>query len=223
MPGLSSRYVDFAHQFAGHRGLECQTSTFHHDLENSLCRIGYMPDKEGSLDLGAIAVQDCVDDRDVGPTLFHLHADIREIMRIVRNAGRVENNLRNRFYIGEVKYKDDILPGEQPPIMDRALFEAVQQKLTDQWTAKTSVRNASNHLLIGLLFDDAGYPMAPTHATKAGIRYRYYVSRPCLMQAYARLTALLYALLISPTASKARPHWPFHPARKAFHDGGYHE
>jgi site-specific DNA recombinase len=32
--------------------------------------------------------------------------------------------LSNRFYIGEVKYKDDILPGEQPPIMDRSLFEA---------------------------------------------------------------------------------------------------
>jgi hypothetical protein len=88
--------------------------------------------------------------------------------------------LRNRFYIGEVKYKGEILPGEQPPIMDRALFDAVQQKLTDQWTARTSVRNASDHLLAGLMFDDAGHPMVPTHATKAGVRYRYYVSRPCL-------------------------------------------
>ena len=32
--------------------------------------------------------------------------------------------LRNHFYIGEVEYKDEILPGEQPPIMDRALFDA---------------------------------------------------------------------------------------------------
>jgi site-specific DNA recombinase len=88
--------------------------------------------------------------------------------------------LRNPFYIGEVRYKGDILPGEQPPIMDRALFDAVQQKLTDQWTTRTSVRNAGDHLLTGLLFDDAGHRMAPTHATKAGIRYRYYVSLPCL-------------------------------------------
>jgi hypothetical protein len=44
----------------------------------------------------------------------------------------------------------------------------------------THVRNASDHLLTGLLFDDAGHRMAPTHATKAGIRYRYYVSLPCL-------------------------------------------
>jgi DNA invertase Pin-like site-specific DNA recombinase len=42
--------------------------------------------------------------------------------------------LRNRFYVGEVRYKDEILPGEQPAIMDRALFDAVQQKLTAQWT-----------------------------------------------------------------------------------------
>ena len=88
--------------------------------------------------------------------------------------------LRNRFYVGEVKYKDEILPGEQPAIMDRALFDAVQQKLTDQWTTRSTVRNASDHLLTGLLFDDAGHRMVATHATKAGIRYRYYVSLPHL-------------------------------------------
>ena len=88
--------------------------------------------------------------------------------------------LRNRFYIGEVKYKDEILPGEQPAIMDRALFDAVQQKLTDQWTTQSTTRNASDHLLTGLLFDDAGHRMVPTQATKAGVRYRYYVSLPHL-------------------------------------------
>jgi site-specific DNA recombinase len=88
--------------------------------------------------------------------------------------------LRNRFYIGEVKYKDEILPGEQPAIMDRALFDAVQQKLTEQWTTQSTARNASDHLLTGLLFDDAGHRMVPTHATKSGVRYRYYVSLPHL-------------------------------------------
>jgi site-specific DNA recombinase len=88
--------------------------------------------------------------------------------------------LRNRFYIGEVNYKNEILPGEQPAIMDRALFDAVQQKLSDQWTTQSTVRNASDHLLTGLLFDDAGHRMVPTHATKSGVRYRYYVSLPLL-------------------------------------------
>ena len=65
-------------------------------------------------------------------------------------------------------------------IMDRALFDAVQQKLTDQWTTRSKTRNATDHLLTGLLFDDAGHRMVPTHATKAGVRYRYYVSLPHL-------------------------------------------
>src|SRR5450759_120825 len=88
--------------------------------------------------------------------------------------------LSNRFYIGEVKYRDEILPGEQPPIMDRALFEAVRQKSLAQWSHRTVVRNKSDHLLKGFLFDDAGHRMIPTHATKAGVRYRYYVSTPFL-------------------------------------------
>src|SRR5579863_6857860 len=94
--------------------------------------------------------------------------------------GALNYLLGNHFYIGEVKYKNEILPGEQPPIMDRALFEAVRQKSLAQWSHRTVMRNKSDHLLAGLLFDDAGHRMIPTHATKAGIRYRYYVSTPIL-------------------------------------------
>jgi DNA invertase Pin-like site-specific DNA recombinase len=88
--------------------------------------------------------------------------------------------LRNRFYIGEVRYKNEIFPGPQPPLLDRELFEAVQAKLTEQWSHRTATRNKSAALLSGLLFDDAGHPMTPTHSTKNGVRYRYYVSQPYL-------------------------------------------
>jgi site-specific DNA recombinase len=88
--------------------------------------------------------------------------------------------LRNRFYIGEVRYKNEIFPGPQPPLLDRELFEAVQAKLTEQWSHRTATRNKSAALLSGLLFDDAGHPMSPTHSTKNGVRYRYYVSQPYL-------------------------------------------
>src|SRR6266403_5639243 len=88
--------------------------------------------------------------------------------------------LRNRFYIGEVKYKGEILPGEQPAIMDRQLFDADQQKLTEQWSHRNHAKSKSDYLLTGLLYDDAGHRMIPTHATKAGIRYRYYASLPHL-------------------------------------------
>ncbi len=88
--------------------------------------------------------------------------------------------LRNRFYIGEVLYKNEICPGPQPALLERELFEAVQVRLTAQWTHRTVTRNKSAALLSGLLYDDAGHPMAPTHATKNGVRYRYYVSQPHL-------------------------------------------
>src|SRR5260221_13426837 len=64
--------------------------------------------------------------------------------------------------------------------MDRQLFDAVQQKLTDQWSHRNHAKTKSDHLLTGLLYDDAGHRMVPAHATKAGIRYRYYVSLPHL-------------------------------------------
>ena len=48
--------------------------------------------------------------------------------------------LRNRFYVGEVRYRNEICPGAQPPLMDRKLFEAVQTKLTEQWSHRTVTR-----------------------------------------------------------------------------------
>jgi site-specific DNA recombinase len=94
--------------------------------------------------------------------------------------GTLAHLLRNRFFIGEVKYRGEILPGEQPAIIDKPLFEAVQQKLSDHQSHKTLTRHKSEHLLKDLLFDDAGHLMIATHATKAGVHYRYYVSQPSL-------------------------------------------
>ena len=86
--------------------------------------------------------------------------------------------LRNRFYIGEVAFKGDILPGPQPPLLDRSLFDAVQAKLTQQWPHRTTSKQKSKALLSGLLSDDAGNKMIATHATKNRVRYRYYISQP---------------------------------------------
>src|SRR5262244_264073 len=88
--------------------------------------------------------------------------------------------LRNRFYIGEVLYKGEICPGPQPPLIDRELFEAVQRRLTEQRTHHVTTRTKNEAPLKGILFDAAGDPMVPTHATKQGVRYRYYVSQPYL-------------------------------------------
>src|SRR3979490_1634394 len=46
--------------------------------------------------------------------------------------GPLAHLLRNRFYIGKVLFKGETLVGEQPAIVDRGLFEAVQAKLSTQ-------------------------------------------------------------------------------------------
>lgn len=86
--------------------------------------------------------------------------------------------LRNRFYVGEVQFKGEIFPGEQPAILDRTLFDAVQAKLEEQRTNHTTARSSTESLLMGLIYDERGSRMTPTYATKNGVRYRYYISSP---------------------------------------------
>src|SRR5258705_7975856 len=81
--------------------------------------------------------------------------------------GPLAHFLRNRFYIGEVVFKGEVLPGEQPTILDRDLFEAVQAKLNDQRNNHTITRGKSESLLIGRVYDDRRNRMTPSHARKA--------------------------------------------------------
>ena len=94
--------------------------------------------------------------------------------------GPLFHMLRNRFYLGEVKFKGEILPGPQPALLDRTLFEAVQKKLTEQRSHHTTTRIRTRALLAGLLFDDAGHRMILTYASRNRVRHRYYVSAPCI-------------------------------------------
>ena len=94
--------------------------------------------------------------------------------------GPLAHMLKNRFYVGEVAYRGEVHPGEHEPIVDRAIFASVQAKLAEGSIARTLKRSQSPHLLTGLIFDDAGHPMSPTHANKNGVRYRYYVSHALL-------------------------------------------
>src|SRR5207247_895411 len=66
--------------------------------------------------------------------------------------GPLAHFLRNRFYIGEVVFKGEILPGEQPAILDRDLFRVVQANLNEQRNNHTVTRAKSESLLIGRLY-----------------------------------------------------------------------
>jgi Recombinase len=69
--------------------------------------------------------------------------------------------LRNRFFVGEVVYKGEPLPGPQQPILERALFDAVQAKLADQDNNHIRTRLRSEALLVGKIYDDIrGYSPA---------------------------------------------------------------
>lgn len=88
--------------------------------------------------------------------------------------------LRNRFYVGEVNYRGQIYPSEQPPILDRKVFYRVQRMLSSQRSHQTRNRTSFSHLLTGLIFDDAGHRMSPTQAQRNERHYGYDVSRPLL-------------------------------------------
>ena len=90
--------------------------------------------------------------------------------------GPLAHLLRNRFYIGEVVFKGEVLAGEQSAIVDRDLFDAVQTKLTEQNNNHKATRMKSDALLAGRIYDDRGNRMSPSHASKRGIKYRYYLS-----------------------------------------------
>jgi DNA invertase Pin-like site-specific DNA recombinase len=86
--------------------------------------------------------------------------------------------LQNRIYRGEIVHKGSVYPGLHDAIIDEALWNEVQDAL-----AKNRVERATQSLatapslLAGLLYDDGGERMLPTHANKKGVRYRYYVSQ----------------------------------------------
>ena len=89
--------------------------------------------------------------------------------------------LKNRTYLGEIIHKGQSRPGEHRPIVDQAVWEAVQARLAENAVARhSSPPSRQLSPLAGILFDRDGNPMTPSHAVKRAARYRYYVSRPLI-------------------------------------------
>ena len=81
--------------------------------------------------------------------------------------------LQNRIYLGEIVHKENSYPGEQEAIIDRALWDEVQRKLAANRADRANGADAAQpSLLAGLVYDDAGERMIPSHANKKGTRYR---------------------------------------------------
>lgn len=85
--------------------------------------------------------------------------------------------LNNRIYLGEVVHKGVSHEGQHQAIVERHLWDAVQATMASQRVQRSRGDNfKSSSLLAGRLIDGEGRRMSPSHATKSGRRYRYYVT-----------------------------------------------
>ena len=95
--------------------------------------------------------------------------------------GALYTILKNPTYIGKVQHKDKLYEGLHKPILEETTWRQVQATLHyNRHAKKHRVNSKQPSLLAGLLVDDQGNAMSPSHATKNNRRYRYYVSQALL-------------------------------------------
>ncbi|WP_170752105.1 recombinase family protein [Ruegeria lacuscaerulensis] len=121
-------------------------------------------------------------------------ADLRS-KRVVRTDGSVKGNcplsrgqiyylLRNPVYLGKIRHKDKIWNGQHPAIIDQGVWDRVQEKMrqASRRSRADPTPNERQHStdpgawLTGLLQDESGDRLTPTHTTRTGRRLRYYIS-----------------------------------------------
>jgi site-specific DNA recombinase len=96
----------------------------------------------------------------------------------VYSRGALYDMLKNRIYLGEITHKGMIYPGQHGAIVEREIWEQVQAQFQANLQAVSRrPRVTAQSMLTGLLYDENGNRFTPTHAAKAGKRYRYYVSQ----------------------------------------------
>ena len=96
--------------------------------------------------------------------------------------GTLYHLLANRIYRGKIVHKGAAHEGEHPAIIPQELWDQVQAKLGDNASSSSRrLRCQQPSLLVGLVFDGEGRAMTPSHATKPGRRYRYYITRTDLI------------------------------------------
>jgi DNA invertase Pin-like site-specific DNA recombinase len=92
--------------------------------------------------------------------------------------GALYQLLRNHIYVGEIEHKGAVYPGEHEGIVDRELWNEVQELLDQNRNGtRDGSRAASGSILTGLLFSESGARYIPTNTQKGGRRYHYYTSQ----------------------------------------------
>jgi site-specific DNA recombinase len=92
--------------------------------------------------------------------------------------GSLFHLLKNPVYRGKIVHRGTAHDGEHEPIIDEALWEAVQAQLKEKAPPRKRPQNdRQKALLVGLLTDPHGRQIVPTYATKGTRRYSYYETR----------------------------------------------
>ena len=96
----------------------------------------------------------------------------------IMGRGQIHHLLSNPVYAGRIRHKDQVHEGQHDAIIDPERFEAIQVRLMDK-SAKPRSKPAAAHPspLASKLFDETGVRLTPSHASKGGKRYRYYISQ----------------------------------------------
>lgn len=94
--------------------------------------------------------------------------------------GHLYKILSNPIYVGRLTHKDEVHEGLHAPIVDHESWNRVQRRLAAHAQDGAGSRHDSDALLTGKLLDDRRNRMSPSHATKRGRRFRYYVSQAIL-------------------------------------------
>ena len=93
--------------------------------------------------------------------------------------------LNNRVYLGEIKHKDKHYAGEHKVIISQAVWDRVQEIFSkNSHTRGNQTRANTPAILRGLLFDELGNAIVPTHTRKGGRLYRYYISTRAIQSGY---------------------------------------
>ncbi|MBY0558594.1 recombinase family protein [Hyphomicrobium sp.] len=86
--------------------------------------------------------------------------------------------LRNPVHIGQITHNGKVYPGLHEPIIEREMWDRAQRLLNgNRVIYRRKERSRVPSPLAGLVFDGAGERLTPTHTSKRGLRYRYYVSQ----------------------------------------------
>ncbi len=111
--------------------------------------------------------------------------------------GALHAILKNPIYVGKLRHKDKIYDGQQPPLIDQALWDEVQDILNKPVGPRNGQKLIRHkNLLEKILYDEDGSIYSPANSRKSsGTSYRYYVSQRILQyrdhpgKARARLPA----------------------------------